>query len=83
MFHELISPVPRGTGGLKSIRGEYYDLRNGSRPARDGWIEILYGLLLVYAAGKSRPARDGWIEIPYSAFLLLLSEVPSREGRVD
>ena len=33
-----------------------------SRPARGGWIEIFWQIIL-FLIGASRPARGGWIEI--------------------
>ena len=54
-----------------------------SRPARGGWIEIVFfqNGLVVYST--SRPARGGWIEIYASGQPAVFYDVPPRTGRVD
>ena len=55
-----------------------------SRPARGGWIEIIFELLRSQLL-ESRPARGGWIEMTFSGIfgLYIGGSRPARGGWIE
>ena len=84
MMANITSPVPRGTGGLKSLQRCRRKKNHGSPvPRGTGGLKYCAILLIVLLFGPVPRGTGGLKLCNDHEFIAVSVYVPSREGRVD